>query len=305
MKFLPNKRLYWDAEYCLRFLRELETSNGDHSSPGERFHLYWHGPFSTKQAFAVKSLLATQKVGPGDVWLWLDKQDGYDGHERNPILQQLASDLLVLPFDPSVECRGTPVEDSPELYEGASAVARSDLFRLVALYKHGGVYLDLDMMLVRDLRELFRQPFASGELCCRWSAHLPYANTAFLRLRRESRTAQEILARCSAAGTCHPKDVLRFDGNERLDLTVLPCAVFDPLWPHADGQCRFEEAPLDRFDDFFRKFGWRFRPRQGIRTHNDFFPGAFAYHWHNQWDAREHQRSYYGRFARGFDEVCH
>ncbi len=69
MRFLPDERLYWDAGHCLRFLRELETP--DHGGvAGERFHAYWQGPFTAKQAFWVKSILATQTNA--EVWLWLD-----------------------------------------------------------------------------------------------------------------------------------------------------------------------------------------------------------------------------------------
>lgn len=303
MRFLADERLYWDTEYCLRFLRELERSNHDNAAAGERYHLYWYGPFSTKQAFAVKSLLATQEVKRGEVWVWLDAEDGYAGHKRNAILRPFAPHLSVRPFDPVVECRGTPLENSPELYRGVSPAARSDLFRFITLYKHGGVYLDMDMMLLRDMGELFRQPFLSDEFCYRWSSDLPSANTAVLRLRRRGETVQAIMERCVEMGACDPRVVLRFDGNERLDLTVLPCPFFDPLWSHADGKDRFEGAPFDGFEGFFRKFGWRFRPSRSVHSYREFFAGAFAFHWHNQWDAPEHDRSYFGRFDREFDAL--
>lgn len=303
MRFLTDERLYRDTEYCLRFLRELKTSTHDDAAAGERYHLYWYGPFSRKQAFAVKSLLATQEVKPGEVWLWLDAEDGYADHQRNAILRPFAQYLSVRPFDPLVECRGTPLEDRPELYEGGSPVDRSDFFRWVMLYKHGGVYLDMDMMLLRDMGELFRQPFLSDEFCYRWSADQTYANTAVLRLRRRSETAHAILARCVEAGTGHPSVILRFDDNERLDFTVLPCPFFDPLWPHRDRMDRFEGAPFDGFEGFFREFGGDFRPSRSVHSYREFFPGAFAFHWHNQWDAPEHDSSYFGRFDREFDEL--
>jgi hypothetical protein len=299
---LDDERLYWDADYCLRFLRELETPGQDDGSVSPQYHLYWYGPFSTKQAFAVKSLLATQRTPP-EITLWLDAENGYAGHEQNTILGSLASELTVRAFDPSLECRGTPLEDRPELYEDCSPVKRSDLFRLVTLYNHGGVYLDLDVMLLRDLGELFQQPFMTEEFCYRWSAHLPYANTAVLALSRGSESAREILLRCVETGTCHPPEILAFEGADRIDLTVLPCPFFDPLWPHADGKGRLERAPFDGFDGFFRKFGWRFRPGPDANTFRDFFPGAFAFHWHNLWDAPEHERSYFGGFDRELDAV--
>ena len=34
----------------------------------------------------------------------------------------------------------------------------------------------------------------------------------------------------------------------------------------------------------------------------DFFPGSFAYHWHNGWKEPEHEASYFGLFNREFDQ---
>ncbi len=56
------------------------------------------------------------------------------------------------------------------------------------------------MMLLRDLGELFDQPFMTEEFCYRWSADQPYANNAFLRLRQGSETAQDLLARAAEVG---------------------------------------------------------------------------------------------------------
>jgi hypothetical protein len=303
VRFLPDERLYRDAEHCLRYLRELGGSDRDAPAPAERFHLYWSGPFGTKQAFAVKSLLATQDLERSELWLWLDAEDGYAGHEQNEILRPLAPYLRVMPFDPAAESRGTPVEDSPELYRGVDSVKRSDLFRWVTLYKLGGTYLDLDTMVLRDMAELFGAPSLPDEFCYQWSAGLPYPNQAVLRLRRQGEVGRAVLARCAEAGSCDPRVVLRFEDNERLDLAVLPCPFFDPLWPHVDRTERFKAAPFDRFDGFFREFGWRFRPRRSINSYRDFFAGAFTFHWHNQWDAPEHDDSYFGRFNREFDAL--
>lgn len=298
MRFLPDERLYWDAGHCLSFLRELEKPDRDGAS-GERFHAYWRGPFTAKQAFSIKSILATQ-TDP-EVWLWLDADDGYAAHESNPLLRSLPPAVSIRPFDAAVECRGTPLEGRADLFGDVDSVERSDLVRLVALHHHGGVYLDLDMMLLRDLGELFDQPFITEEFCYRWSADQPYANSAFLRLSQGSQTTQELLARSAKLGSCRPTEILRFDRGDIPDLTILPCAFFDPLWPHADGKSRLEETPFDGFDGFFRKFGWRFRQKREIGSYRDFFPGAFAYHWHNLWDAPEHERSYYGVFEREID----
>ena len=70
-----------------------------------------------------------------------------------------------------------------------------------------------------------------------------------------------------------------------------------------DRRDNYNDAPFDRFESFFRKFGWRFKRNPTVRSYRDFFPGAFAYHWHNFWDAREHKDSYFGLFNREFDII--
>ena len=302
MRFLPDERLYSDAEYCLAFLRDLESPDEDGAPRDEPFHLYWSGPFTAKQAFSVKSLLATQSIH-GEVFLWLDPENGYADRDRNPILRSLASEISIRPFDPELDCRGTPLEGRTDLQQHPSPLERANLLRLATLYRHGGIYLDLDTMLLRDLGELLGQPFMTKDFCYRWSAHLPYGNNAVLRFGRESENAWKLMERSVELGSCNPTKVLRFEGAEDVDLTVLPCPFFDPLWPHLDEQCRLEGAPLSGWADFFRKFGWRFRPGRDVNSYRDFFPGAFAFHWHNQWDAREHERSYFGRFDREFDAL--
>jgi hypothetical protein len=300
MLFLGDERLYWDAQYCLDYLRSLEVP--DDVPGGETYHLYWQGPFTAKQAFSVKSLLATQQTR-GEVILWLDAENGYPAHEDNPILRSLASEISIRPFDPAGDCIGTPLEGNTELQQHPDPLQQANLLRLATLYKHGGVYLDLDTMLIRDFGELFAQPFITDDFCYRWSAHLPYGNNAVMRFRQGSENALALMERAVEDGTCNPRYAYRFEGVEELEMLVLPCAFFDPLWPHFDGICRFEDAPFDTFDGFFRKFSWRFRPTPYAGSYRDFFPGAFAYHWHNQWDAKEHENSYFGRFDREFDAM--
>jgi glycosyl transferase-like sugar-binding protein len=301
MRFLPNERLYSRTDECLEWLSRIPVARHDGPAGArERCHLYWQGGFSAKQAFAVKSFLATQDLERSELWLWLDGADGHAGHEENPFLRPLLPHIQVRRFDPEAEARGTPVEGRSELYDDMSSTRRSNLFRFVVLFKHGGIYADIDTMFLRDVHDL---PSEADECCSRWSAHVEYANSAFLRLRQGSETARALLARSREIGSCRPRHLLRFDEGPGFDLLVLPCALFDPLWPHNDRKDRYRAAPFDRFEDFFRRFGWRFRRQAGIRSHRDFFPGAFAYHWHNFWDAPEQPDSYFGLFDREFDAI--
>jgi hypothetical protein len=298
MRFLSDERLYSETGHCLRFLESVPAAPA--IARPWRAHMYWRGPFSRKPALAVKSFLATQHAG-AELWLWLDVEDGYRGCEHNPFLMPLLPHLTVNPFDAAREAIGTPLEGRPDLYEKLPPVRRSNLARFVALFKYGGLYADMDVLFLRDLTPLFEDARFSDEFCYRWSAHLPYGNSAVLALRRESATAEALLARCRERGSCRPRDVLRFGEDPDVDLLVLPCPFFDPLWPRRDGQDLTSDAPFDRFEDFFRRFGWRFARPTPPPTVETFFPGAFAFHWHNNWRLRENEQSYFGLFDRELD----
>ncbi|HEY7535740.1 MAG TPA: glycosyltransferase, partial [Thermodesulfobacteriota bacterium] len=170
-------------------------------------------------------------------------------------------------------------------------------------YKYGGVYTDMDIMFLRNMHTLFCNEYWQGEFCYRWSAHLPYGNSAVLRLRQYSDIAHSLLDICGKVNSCDPRSVLRFEENRALDLLVLPCVFFDPLWPHYDRRDRYDAAPFHSFKDFFQRFDTYFRRNLAIRSYRDFFPGAFAYHWHNCWNAQEHKDSYFGLFNQEFDYI--
>lgn len=301
--FLADERLYSQTEYCLQFLRGLEgdVSNATPRTP-ERYHLYWYGAFSPKQAFTVKSFLATQDLKNSELWLWLDVKSGYTGYDKNPILLPFLPFLKVKCFDPEVEAQDTPLELRQELYRNKSLAGRSDFFRFVVLYKYGGIYIDMDVMFLRDMNTLLRNKLFQGEFCYHWASHR-FGNSAILRLRQHSETAHKLLTRCSEANSCHPEKVLRFKDNTDLDLLVLPCPFFDPLWLHHDRRDNYKGAPFQGFMNFFRKFDGKFRRKPTIRSYRDFFPGAFTYHWHNYWKAHEYKDSYFGRFNREFDNI--
>jgi hypothetical protein len=303
MKFLTDERLYASTDACLRYLRGLSASGASAAPTVERYHFYWHGAFSRKQAFAVKSFLATQSLDACELWLWLEGGDGYEKHAGNPFLRPLLPFLHVRPFDAVREARGTPLASLCGSVELDDPTHRSNFVRFAILYNHGGTWGDVDTLFLRDLGPL-RTTLGAEEFCYRWSKHT-FGNSALLRLRQGSANAAALLQRCAALSTCRPKAVLKFAATEDVGLLVLPSGFFDPLWLHHDRKERFEAAPFDRFEDFFRTFSWRHRRRREIRSYRDFFPGAFTYHWHNLWSCPETRDSYFGAFDQELDSVLH
>jgi hypothetical protein len=298
MRFLADERLYAETDYCLASLRtQTQQDTRVESRRPWRAHLYWHGAIGRKQALTIASFLAAHDPGATELWLWLDAGDTYDDHDRSPWLAPLVPWLRVQPFDAKRAAAGTPLDGRPDLYEPLPAVRRSNYVRSVVLFRHGGLYADMDLLFLRDCSPLMQAP-ARPEFCYRWSARQPYANSAVLALEPGSDTARALLERCRQRHSCRPRDVLRFDTEPALDLLVLPCAYFDPLWPVRDGHDSTSRVPFRAFDDFFRPFGWRVPRPAALPTIETFFPGAFAYHWHNGWNLREHEHSFFGALER-------
>lgn len=301
MKFLPDKRLYIDTSYCLSRLNALPGERESVATEVERFHFYWKGLFGRKQAFALTSLLATQRPGSFELWLWLDGERGYEGHAENQLLRPLLPLISVKRFTPENEVMGTPLEGRAEQWR-RPAVKISNLLRHLVLFKYGGTYIDMDTAILRDFGLLREIPGMDSEFAYQWSGR-PCGNSAVLRLRKESSVALALLESGLCRGNCDPRNILQFADTEALDLLILPAPFFDPLWLFVDGRDQGFRAPFSDFADFFRAFDTEF-PRPGdFRSHRDFCPGAFAYHWHNQWDAVEPADSYYGVMGPHFQNA--
>jgi hypothetical protein len=300
MRLLQDERLYHDTAYCLSWLRRLEVAPVASDKEPLRCHIYWSGALTRKVAFAIKSFLATQDLDRTELWLWLEDERAYDSLADNPLVQSLLPFVTSRRFDLAPLLKDIPGDARAAFASAANPAARSDIFRVLVLFHHGGLYADMDTMFLRDLHAL---PEDIPEFCYRWSATLPYATHAISRLQKGSEAALAIARRSIEVGSWLPWKALTFEGSEHIDICVLPCVFFDPLWPHHDRLDHFADAPFAAFDDFFREFGLRFRRRRSICSYRDFFPGAFAYQWHNRWDAPESQSSYFGVFGSEFDEI--
>lgn len=112
-------------------------------------------------------------------------------------------------------------------------VILSDLVRFVLCHRFGGVYLDVDMLFLRDWEELWGW---SGSFSYRWS-HEDRYNTAVLRLRRGSALGSFLIRTALAHGLdFHPTSVTRYlkDAHMSELLYRVPDALFDPSWQACD-----------------------------------------------------------------------
>ncbi|PNS21912.1 hypothetical protein CAC42_510 [Sphaceloma murrayae] len=122
--------------------------------------------------------------------------------------------------------------------------AISDAVRFVILHQYGGVYMDMDVLMLRDFRPLLlpkHHAFAE-----RWAAHQHPGdyNTAIMSLSANSSLSSYLLRGGVRMGTnFHPRVIGRMawkDGRDK-EFLMLETAAFDPIWTEfnwdREGRC--------------------------------------------------------------------
>ncbi|MDP6670376.1 MAG: glycosyltransferase [archaeon] len=125
-----------------------------------RFFFYWSTPKGQKDSFSlvhylsVLSLLETNKVESCEIY--------YENESKSKYWQKLKKldkvKLRKLDFDVLFEKAGLERQDFKNFLEKSDFISqRSDLFRYLALYCYGGVYLDFDIMVLKDFEPLLNE----------------------------------------------------------------------------------------------------------------------------------------------------
>jgi len=184
--------LYHDWRKALEFCRALP----DVGPPGPvTFHMHWRErrgrlwpsvrPFGRKQALPVKAFFATQDLSRASLTLWSDRD-----LSSNEWLRPFLSRLTLRVYDPAREAQGTELEDHPRLYrQRDSRVYRDgDLFRILVLHNYGGVYIDMDTVLLRSLGV-----FLDREFLYQWQDFDDRYAPAILHLHQGSAFAKELV----------------------------------------------------------------------------------------------------------------
>ena len=133
-----------------------------------QFHTYWRidlALFGPRQEWMLKSYFATQNVSSSRLILWSNGD-----LSSNPILQKylnrypesFALDVVDIPS----LAKGTELEGSELLTKkDAKAWVDGDLIRLLLLWNHGGIWVDMDSLLTRDLEPLLEHEFVTQWDC--------------------------------------------------------------------------------------------------------------------------------------------
>ena len=258
-------------------------------------HTFWHGDIGPKQIFCLKSFLCTQDMKQFEIILWLDGDDCYEKALKNAELSSLMTlsnhKIIIKKWDIKKEIIGTPFERKKWYFKWERILPFvADDFRIICLYKYGGLYFDLDIMFVKDFIPLLMR----GEFVYAWE-NQPFANNALLYFRKGSYLINVVAREMVKHLSSQPWILFKYKNKKLSSLIVYPCSMFDPLWVgYSSGM------PIKTFEEFFRKFDATFCRDNNIGSYKDFFKGIYAYHWHNNWKAEIHKDSYFGIFNEEF-----
>ncbi|KAF9541321.1 hypothetical protein EC957_003223 [Mortierella hygrophila] len=184
------------------------------------FHIFWQGVITDKLSLSAHSFLFSQPLDRARLHLWIDSSNLPGGVAEDYLQNNFAKDLVSEPLNKYIKVHvwnqeaqhafayppPPPSADSDDLdqpIEGTEvgstdnkpntpitpAVALSDEARFLILNRYGGMYLDADVILLRDMSPFYD---AEMEFAYEWSNRLLY-NTAILRLNKGSSVARRIL----------------------------------------------------------------------------------------------------------------
>jgi hypothetical protein len=195
------------------------------------------------------------------------------------------------------EARGSPVARYRELVEkqDSRVYLDGDLFRLLVLYKHGGVYLDSDVMLLRDFTPLLNQEFLylwgiekMKTLMMNGAVMHSFQRSEWMRL-----LLTELPKMCSYEGFCWGYYLYQHTYYiHKPNVTIFPAIMFDPDW-YADPKIG-GNGPFVLFEK---------KRETSTYKLDDLYDGVFAYHWHNRWNAKVEQGSKRDRLEIMHDEI--
>jgi hypothetical protein len=271
-----NPELYTDYREGLRYLGFLDEIEYDYPEKIIPFHIY--SEFKTsKELVALKSYLATQNLEKTKLIVWSD----YDISKQENI--QPYKDMVDFKVYNSQELsKGTPLENSKlhfSLNYDQNHWMHSGIMRFLALYKFGGIYVDMDTILLRDFRPILNQDFAyqwggstdfSKERRDLPDCHGPCAAIMGCKYKSDfiEECMRQLLITPPSGGTCYDEDMLSYV-YRKVKFTVFPSSFFDTQW--LISKVNVEESVIADNEMFDTP----------VADKSRLFLEAFAWHWHN------------------------
>ena len=297
LKDIPLKD-YDNTKLVYNFLNENKTIGNENAEYNGIWHVHWRGSIdNNKVILQLKSILATQYVTK--IYFWIENESVTKDSPFYQNLIQFKDYIEIKLFDSSVimQASGRKGVNKWLIHYYNQQVDRrykSDIFRFVILNIYGGMYTDLDCLMLRDVRNLKINNWSS-----KWGVE-PYAECCILKLEKGSDAYEQMFLNDPRNAQCF----LNIQNNlpeafnykyDNLSITSLPSTFFDIVWNE------WENNELDFLD--FNTFPKFFEGTDKEVSMNSLFKGCFSYHWHNNWDKPELKNSFAGKINADIDRI--
>ncbi|CAF1132414.1 unnamed protein product [Adineta ricciae] len=247
------------------------------------FHTFWNDPHKLNEPLLILHILSylyTQNHRCSQLIIWTLPMFYGEIHPMYNVHEPYVQFRTLRPFANDLKQVGADIDSYYfwlfDRWSVSKIVALSDAVRFVVLHKLGGVYIDADVLLLRDL-----QPFYEYEFAYQWSNRNEY-NTAILRLFPQSNISSILIHQAyeKQSPTVFSPWVIR-SLLIPIDLIRLPSVFFDPLWLVADNidnktviAWKLSNNTRHTFESVIHKESYL--SQQGRTVLN----GAFSFHWH-------------------------
>jgi hypothetical protein len=271
-----NPEMYFDYRKGLEFLKGVKDEDFSYPDEITLFHLYteFRNP---KELLSLTSYLATQNLEKTKLIIWSD----YDISDQENI--QPYKDLACLEFrvyNFYEEIKGTILEGNEQIAGVEEDLGefgleiKSDLLRVLAGYKYGGIWIDMDLVLLRDFK-----PILGQEYMYQWGSETEFsvegACATVLSLNKGSEFASELLNELVATpplrwrSTAWGKDMYATLWKRYPKFTIFPSTFFNTEWlmSKVDQPLSVEVEKSWFFDVLIDR--------------DNLFLDAFSWHWHN------------------------
>ena len=133
-------------------------------------HLYWRSdiaPLGYREKVLLDSIFATQDLDFVEIKLWSNGDlFKYNNDFLNEYTNNFPHHFSVEQFDLHELSVGTPLEHSKRLdLKDTKAWLDGDIIRILLLWAYGGIWIDMDSIVIRDLQPLLEHEFVTQWDC--------------------------------------------------------------------------------------------------------------------------------------------
>ena len=244
------------------------------------FHCYWNGNLNEKHLYSVMSCYFFNVLNnKHKIVLWLEN------NIPNNINKEISKYCYIKYFNYDKEIQTLNyTRDIKFRHNKNDLTEYADFIRMILLYNYGGCWFDLDCFILRTFDPIFKN--YEKEICAYQWENSNFPNNAILiSLEPKSSNLKSIIDFFHNQNTGW-RTQSNCTYSSPLDILVLPCSWFDAGWI---------ENPIFIKSELFSNF---FKASNKQYNFNNFFKGAFCFHWHNRWDIPIEKNSIFHQLIR-------